>query len=128
MGLNNTKFKKLLFLQIIIFVLPTLNLFAVSPEDQDQNISNPSSSSVASSGSNKTKEEQSQKLSQPVQNVLPPPGSPSKLLTKPRPYKDEDLFSQLEKKMKKDFDQMEEQMEKEFDQMKKKMEKDFNSD
>lgn len=99
-----------------------------SPEDQDQNISNQSSSTVASSGANKTKEKQSQKLSPPVQNVLPPPGSPSKLLTKPRPYKDEDLFSQLEKKMKKDFDQMEEQMEKEFDQMKKKMEKDFNSE
>ena len=34
MGLNNTKIKKLIFLQIIIFVLLPLNLFAVSPEDQ----------------------------------------------------------------------------------------------
>ena len=36
MGLNNTKIKKLIFLQIIIFVLLPLNLFAVSPEDQTE--------------------------------------------------------------------------------------------
>ena len=36
MRLNNTKIKKLIFLQIIIFVLLPLNLFAVSPEDQAQ--------------------------------------------------------------------------------------------
>ena len=36
MKLNNTKFKKLLFLQFIIFVLLPLYLFAVSPEDQAQ--------------------------------------------------------------------------------------------
>ena len=60
----------------------------------------------------------------PVQNILPPPGSPPKLLTPLRPFRDEDMFSQMMDKIDTEFDQTMEKMEKEFDE---KMDKEFDS-
>ena len=59
-----------------------------------------------------------------MQNILPPPGSPPKFLTPLRPFRDEDMFSQMMDKIDTEFDQTMEKMEKEFDE---KMDKEFDS-
>ena len=60
----------------------------------------------------------------PVQNILPPSGSPSTLLTPPRPFKDADMFSQMIDKIDAEFEQ---EMQKSEDDFDKKMEKEFDS-
>ena len=84
----------------------------------------PSSTLDSSEESLPEKKPLTQSALPPVQNILPPAGSPPKLLTPPRPFQDEDLFSQAMDKIDKDFDQMMEKMEKEFDE---EMEKKFDS-
>jgi len=58
---------------------------------------------------------------------LPPPGAPPKILTKPRPFRDDDLFDQAVEKMDQDFDQKMDKMDKDFFEEMKKMDEDFNS-
>ena len=84
----------------------------------------PSSALDSSEGAKPEKEPLTQSALPPVQNILPPAGSPPKLLTPPRPFQDEDLFGQMMDKIDKDFDQMMKKMEKEFDD---EMEKEFDS-
>jgi serine protease Do len=91
-------------------------------ENQDMSVSAPSSALDSSEGTKPEKEPLTQSALPPVQNILPPAGSPPKLLTPPRPFQDEDLFGQEMDKIDKDFDQMMKKMEKEFDD---EMEKEF---
>ena len=93
-------------------------------ENQDVSVSAPSSALDSSEGTKPEKEPLTQSALPPVQNILPPAGSPPKLLTPPRPFQDEDLFGQVMDKIDKDFDQMMKKMEKEFDE---EMEKEFDS-
>ena len=94
-------------------------------ENQDVSVSAPSSALESSEGAQPEKELLTQSSAlPPVQNILPPAGSPPKLLTPPRPFQDEDLFGQIMDKIDKDFDQMMKKMEKEFDD---EMEKEFDS-
>ena len=87
-------------------------------------VSAPSSALESSESTKQEKKPLTQTTLPPVQNILPPAGSPPKLLTPPRPFQDEDLFGQVMDKLDKDFDQMMEKMEKEFDD---EMEKKFDS-
>ena len=93
-------------------------------ENQDVSVSAPSSALDSSEGAQPEKEPLTQSTLPPVQNILPPAGSPPKLLTPPRPFQDEDLFGQMMDTIDKDFDQMMKKMEKEFDE---EMEKKFDS-
>ena len=93
-------------------------------ENQDVSVSAPSSALDSSEGAQPEKKPLTQSALPPVQNILPPAGSPPKLLTPPRPVQDEDLFGQMMDKIDKDFDQMMKKMEKEFDD---EMEKEFDS-
>ena len=93
-------------------------------ENQDVSVSAPSSALDSSEGTKPEKKPLTQSALPPVQNILPPAGSPPKLLTPPRPFQDEDLFGQMMDKIDKDFDQMMKKMEKEFDD---EMEKEFDS-
>ena len=96
-------------------------------ENQDMTVSE-SSSSLASSEAVESKKEPLTESSSPqVQNILPPPGAPPKILTKPRPFRDEDIFDQAIEKMNEDFDQKMKKMNEDFDQKMKKMNEDFNS-
>ena len=94
-------------------------------ENQDMSVSAPSSALVSSEGAQPEKKPLTQSALPPVQNILPPAGSPPKLLTPPRPFQDKDLFGQMMDKIDKDFDQLMEKMEKEFDD---EMEKKFDSE
>ena len=94
-------------------------------ENQDVSVSAPSSALNSSEGTKPEKEPLTQSALPPVQNILPPAGSPPKLLTPPRPFQDKDLFGQVMDKIDKDFDQMMKKMEKEFDD---EMEKKFDSE
>ena len=93
-------------------------------ENQDVSVSAPSSALDSSEGAQPEKKPLKQSALPPVQNILPPAGSPPKLLTPPRPFQDEDLFGQMLDKIDEEFDQMMKKMEKEFDD---EMEKEFNS-
>ena len=93
-------------------------------ENQDVSVSAPSSALDSPEGAQPEKKPLAESALPPVQNILPPAGSPPKLLTPPRPFQDEDLFGQVMDKLDKDFDQMMKKMEKEFDD---EMEKKFDS-
>ena len=84
-------------------------------ENQDMSVSATSSATVSSEGTQPEIKPLAQITLPPIQNILPATGSPSKLLTPVRPYKDEDLFGQVMDKFDDDFDQMMNKMEKEFD-------------
>ena len=94
-------------------------------ENQETTVSTPPSTTQTSDDGAQSKQEPlPQQTLPPVQNNLPPPGSPPKLLTTPRPFRDDDLFSQMMDKIDSEFEQEMEKMEKKFDE---KVEKAFDS-
>ena len=96
-------------------------------ENQDMTVSESSSSLASSEAWEPKKEPLTEKPSPQVQNNLPPPGAPPKILTKPRPFRDDDLFDQALEKMDQDFDQKMDKMDKDFFEEMEKMDEDFNS-
>ena len=93
-------------------------------ENQDMSVSATSSTLDSSEDAQPEGNPLTQHTLPPVQNILPPAGSPPKLLTPPRPFKDENLFGQVMDKLDEDFGKMMEKMEKEFDD---EMEKEFQN-
>ena len=99
---------------------------ATSPEDnQGASVSAlPATTLTSDEGVQSKPDSMTQNRFPTVQNILPPPGSPSTLLTPPRPFKDADMFSQIMDKIDTEFEQ---EMQKSEDDFDKKMEKEFDS-